>query len=103
MVEEYHKAKQVQGLRETSIYESMLTLGHFRRLIGPDSSKRISQNTLDKFVLDRGREVKKITLNKDIKNLNAFLHWAVQNHFVARGPEVKRLKVAQMPVTALTQ
>jgi len=74
MVERYRKAKQVQGLRETSIYESILTLGHFQRLIGPDFSKQINQNILDKFILDRGREVKKTTLNKDIKNLNAFLH-----------------------------
>jgi hypothetical protein len=72
MVEEYRKAKQVQGLRETSIYESLLTLGHFERLTGPDSSKRINQNTLDKFILDRGSEVKKITLNKDIRVRSAY-------------------------------
>ena len=102
MVEEYRKAKQVQGLRETSIYESLLTLGRCERLIGPDSSKRINQNTLDKFVLDRGSEVKKITLNKDIRNLNAFLHWAVKNRFIAPGLEIKKVKVAQKPVMALT-
>ena len=102
MVEEYRKAKQVQGLRETSIYESLLTLGHFKRLIGPNSSKRINQNTLDKFVLDRGREVKKITLNKDIKNLNAFLRWAMKNRFIAPGLEIKKVKIAQKPVMALT-
>ena len=102
MVEEYRKAKQVEGLREASIYEALLTLGHFERLIGPDSSKRINQNTLDKFVLDRGNEVKKMTLNKDIRNLNAFLHWAAKNRFIAPGLEVKKVKVAQKPVTALT-
>ena len=102
MVEKYRKAKQVQGLRETSIYESQLTLGHFERLIGPVFSKRINQNTLGKFVLDRGSEVKKITLNKDIKNLNAFLHWAMKNRFIAPGLEIKKVKVVQKPVTALT-
>ena len=102
MVEEYRKAKQVQGLRETSIYESILTLGHFERLIGLDSSKQINQNTLDKFILDRGREVKKTTLNKDIKNLNAFLHWAMKNRFIAPGLEIKKVKVVQKPVMALT-
>ena len=102
MVEEYRKAKQVQGLRETSIYESLLTLGHFKRLIGPDSSKQINQNTLDKFILDRSREVKKITLNKDIKNLNAFLRWAMKNRFIAAGLEIKKVKVVQKPVMSLT-
>ncbi len=102
VVEEYRKAKQVQGLRETSIYESLLTLGHFERLIGLDSSKQINQNTLDRFVLDRDSEVKKITLNKDIKNLNAFLRWAVKNRFIAPGLEIKKVKVVQKPVMALT-
>jgi integrase len=89
-------------LRETSIYESLLTLGHFERLIGPDSSKRINQNTLDKCVLDRGREVEKMTLNRDIKNLNAFLRWAVKNRFTPLGLEIKEVKVVQKPVMALT-
>ena len=102
MVEEYRQAKQVEGLREASIYEARLTLGHFERLVGPDSSRQINQNALDKFILDRGNEVKKMTLNKDIRNLNAFLHWAVKNRFIAPGLEVKKVKVAQKPVTALT-
>jgi len=102
MVEEYQRAKQVEGLREASIYEAMLTLGHFERLTGPDSSKQIDQNALDRFVLDRGSEVQKTTLNKDIRNLNAFLHWAAKNRFIAPGLEVKKLKVAQKPVSALT-
>jgi integrase len=102
IVDEYRKAKQVEGLCEVSIYEARLTLGHFERLIGPDSSKRINQNSLDKFVLERGKEVKKTTLNKDIRNLNAFLHWAAKNRFIAPCLEVKRVKVAQKPVMALT-
>lgn len=102
MVEEYRKAKQVQGCQEASIYEARLTLGHFERLVGPDCSRQINQNALDKFILDRGSEVKKTTLNKDIRNLNAFLHWAVKNRFIAPGLEVKKVKVAQKPVAALT-
>jgi integrase len=102
MVEEYRQAKQVEGLCEASIYEARLTLGHFERLIGPDSSKRINQNVLDKFVLDRGKEVKKTTLNKDIRNLSAFLHWAVKNRFIAPGLEIKKVKINQKPVMALT-
>jgi len=102
LVEEYRQAKQVEGLRAASIYEAMLTFGHFERLVGSDSSKRLNQNTLDKFILDRGSEVKKMTLNKDIRNLNAFLHWAARNRFIASGLEVKKVKVAQKPVMALT-
>lgn len=102
MIEEYRKAKQVEGLQEASIYEAMLTLGHVKRLAGSGSSRAITQNLLDQFILDRGQEVEKNTLNKDIRNLNAFLTWAVRNRFVASGLEVRKVKVAQKPVAALS-
>ena len=102
MVEEYKKTKQVEGLKEASIYEAMLTLGHFKRLAVPQSSRAVTQNVLDQFILDRGREVGKNTLNKDIRNLNALLNWAGQNRFVPSGLQVKKVTVAQKPVTALT-
>ena len=69
VVEEYKRAKQVEGLKEASIYEALLTLDHFERLLGPDSSRGITQNTLDQFILDRGREVSRNTLNKDIRKI----------------------------------
>jgi integrase len=102
MVEEYRRTKQVEGLQPVSIYEAMSTLGHLRRLHGPESSKAITQNVLDQFILERGREVSRTTLNKDIRNLAAFLNWATRSRFVAAGLEVKKVKVAQKPVTALS-
>jgi integrase len=102
MVGEYQRFKQVEGLQETSIYEAMLTLGHFKRLTGLYSSRSVIQSVLDQFVLDRGREVQKNTLNKDIRNLSAFLNWATKNRFVIAGLEVKKVKVAQKPVAALS-
>ncbi len=44
MIEEYRRFKQVEGLQEASIYEAMLTLGHFRRLAGRQSSRSVTQN-----------------------------------------------------------
>jgi integrase len=102
MIEEYRRVKQVEGLQQVSIYEVMLTLGHFRRLIRPESSKAITQNILDQFILDRGREVSRTTLNKDFRNLSAFLNWATKNRLVNGGLEIKKVKVAQKPVTALS-
>ena len=102
MAEEYRSFKQVEGLQEASIYEAMLTLGHFKRLVSLKSSKEITQPNLDAFVLKRGQEVEKNTLNKDIRNLNAFLNWAAKNRFVTSGLEVKKVKVPQKPVTALS-
>jgi len=102
MVEEYRRIKQVEGLKETSIYEALLTLGHFERLVGPNSSRRITQNALDQFVLGRGQEVSRNTLNKDIRNLTAFLNWTAKNRLVATGLTIKKVKVEQKPVTALS-
>jgi integrase len=102
MVEEYRKAKQVEGLQQASIYEAMLTLGHFHRLTAAASSKAITQSVLDQFILERGREVSRNTLNKDIRNFNAFLNWAARSRFVASGLEIKKVKVAQKPVAALS-
>jgi hypothetical protein len=73
MADEYRHAKQVEGLKEASIYEAMLSLGHLQRLAGLTSSKGITQNALDQFILDRGQEISRNTLNKDIRNLIAFL------------------------------
>ena len=102
MVEEYRRFKRVGGLVDGSIYEALLTLRHFERVVGSNSSKEITQQSLDTFVLRRGEEVKKNTLNKDVCNLKAFLNWAVKNRFVATGLQVKKVKVAQKPVIALT-
>ncbi len=102
MRNEYHNAKQVDSLQEVSIYEVLLTLRHFERLVTPTSSRQITQQSLDTFVLERGKEVKKDTLNKDIRNISAFLNWAVKNRYVAAGVGIKKVKVSQKPVIALS-
>lgn len=102
MVEEYRRCKQVEGLVEASLYEIQLTLRNFRRIVGPSSSKEITQQTLDTFVLKRSEEVGGNTLNKDIRNVHAFLNWAAKNRFVALGLEIKKVKVPQKPVVSLS-
>ncbi|MHC4411738.1 MAG: hypothetical protein ACYSW6_01970, partial [Planctomycetota bacterium] len=69
MAEEYQYSKRVAGVTVASLYETALTLRNFERLVGKCSSKQITQNTIDQFILKRGNEVKRPTLNKDIRNL----------------------------------
>lgn len=102
MVEEYRRFKQVEGRKDASIYEVLLTLRHFERLVGSDSSKQITQQSLDAFVLKRSEEVGKSTLNKDITNLRAYLKWAVRNRFVLSGLDIRKVKVPQKAVVALS-
>jgi len=102
ILEEYIRYKRVEGLEESSIYEITLTLRHYERLVGPNSSKDITQQSLDTFILKRSGEIKKNTLNKDIKNLHAFLKWAAKSRFVNPDLKVKKVKVAPRPVTSLS-
>ncbi|MBN2271404.1 MAG: site-specific integrase [Sedimentisphaerales bacterium] len=102
MTEEYRQCKQVEGLEDVSIYEILLTLRHFKRIVAPNSSREITQQNLDMFVLKRGEEIGKNTLNKDITNLHAFLSWAAKNRFVASGLQIKKVKVPQRPVVSLS-
>ena len=92
MLEEYRHDKRVAGLVEASLYEEALTLRHFERLVGRCSSKQITQHAIDTFILDRGKEVKRTTLNKDISNLKAFMNWCRGNRYVNGDTKLKLLK-----------
>jgi integrase len=101
MVDEYRHAKQVEGLQTPSVYEALLTLRHYKRLAGPSTSRHVTQQSMDEFILERSKEVAKHTLNKDIRNITTFLNWASRNRYVASDLRVKEIKVARKPVTAL--
>jgi len=101
MVEEYRHDKQVAGIVEDSLYEVALTLRYFERLVGKCNSKQITQNTIDTFILERGKEVVRPTLNKDIRNLKAFINWCRENRYVNGEIKIKLLKEDERPVKSL--
>jgi integrase len=101
MRDEYEHSKRVCGVKEESIYETALTFRHFERLIGKCNSKQITQNVIDKFVLKRGQEVKRPTLNKDIRNLITFVNWCRENRYLNGDIKIKRLKEDERPVKSL--
>jgi integrase len=102
MVEEYSHAKQVAGVMDISLYETALTLRHFERIVGKRNSKQITQDTIDRFIIERGREVKRSTLNKDIRNLKSFVNWCRKNRYANGELELRLLKEAEKPVRALS-
>ncbi len=102
MREEYTQYKKVKGDKQTTLYETALTLSHVERLIGRCSSRQITQNTIDKFILDRGKEIKRSTLNKDIRNLRAFIHWCRKNRYLNGKIELSLLKEDERPVKFLS-
>jgi site-specific recombinase XerD len=90
MRNEYEHSKKVAGYVEASIYEVALTLRHFERLVGKCNSKQITQNAIDKYILERGKEVIRSTVNKDIRNLRAFVRWCRKNRYVNGEIEVRK-------------
>jgi integrase len=103
MCDEYEHSKKVAGNKDVSIYEIALTLRHFERLIGRCNSKQMTQNAIDKFILQRGQEVKRTTLNKDIRNIRAFINWCRENRYINGEIKLKLLKEDEMPVKSLTK
>ena len=101
MIEEYREAKRIQGVTEGTLYEIALTLRNFERLVGQCNSKQITQNVIDKFILQRGGEVKRPTLNKDIRNLKTFINWCRENRYLNGNLKIKELKEDERPVKSL--
>jgi len=101
MVEEYREAKKVQGVAEATLYETALTLRHFERLIGKCNSKQIAQSSIDKFILQRGTEIKRTTLNKDIRNLRTFVNWCREKRYLNGTIKIRELKEDERPVKSL--
>jgi integrase len=101
MVDEYRESKKVQGVTEGTLYEIALSLRNFERLVGKCSSKQITQNIIDKFILQRGSEVKRPTLNKDIRNMKTFINWCRENRYLNGNLKIKELKEDERPVKSL--
>jgi integrase len=102
MRNEYEQSKKVAGITEDSLYEVALTLRNYERLVGQCNSKQITQNTIDHFILERGKEVKRSTLNKDIRNLKAFIHLCRKNRYANGEIEIRQVKENERPVKSLT-
>ncbi|MHC4395280.1 MAG: tyrosine-type recombinase/integrase [Planctomycetota bacterium] len=101
MIVEYRESKKVQGVTEATLYETALTLRHFERLIGKCNSKQVAQNSIDKFILERGTEIKRSTLNKDIRNLRTFINWCREKRYLNGTIKIRELKEDERPVKSL--
>ncbi len=98
MIEEYAHNKKVRGDQETSIYETALTMRHFKRFVGTCNSRQITQTAIDEFILKRGQEIKRTTFNKDIRNLKAFINCYRENRYVNGEIKIKLVKEDERPV-----
>jgi integrase len=101
MISEYTQAKKTQGVTQGTLYEHLLSLRNFERIVGKCSSKQITQNVIDDFILKRSPEVKRATLNKDLRNIKTFVYWCRKNRYLNGELEIKELKLEERPVKSL--
>jgi len=101
MVSEYIEAKKIQGVTSGTLYEHALSLRNFERLEGKCNSKQITQNIIDDFILKRTPEIKRATLNKDLRNIKTFVYWCRKNRYLNGQLEIKELKLEERPVKSL--
>ncbi len=101
MVDEYREAKKVQGVTEGTLYEHAFTLRNFELIVGKCNSKQITQSIIDKFILERTKEVKRATLNKDIRNIKTLVYWCKGQRYLNGNLKLKELKLEERPVKSL--
>lgn len=103
IVDEYREAKKVQGVTEGTLYEHSLSLRNFERIVGKCNSKQITQNVIDRFISERTNEVKRATLNKDIRNIKTFVNWCREQRYLNGNLKLKELKIEERPVKSLNE
>jgi len=107
---EYLYSFDVRQCTNDAKYQAELTLRHFEIIVGPISSRNITQAVVDQFIVKRSRQkdnkkkISKWTLNKDISNLRAFLNWAQdkKRRYIVPDIEVHKIKTEDKKVKPLT-
>lgn len=106
LVAEYLEYKQtVRSLASESLRSIRATLAQFKVLHGPVQSTRFDQRLVDQFIAHRLQSARKPTMNKDIRNLRAFVRWAIKNRYMgtpARRIDWTMQKEAKRPAKSLT-
>ena len=54
------------------------------------------------YILERGKEVIRSTVNKDIRNLKAFINWYRRNRYVNGEIKIRESKEDERPVKSLS-
>lgn len=88
--EEFLKA-QTRRLRPQSVQAYKHSLVAFERLIKVTELRQVDRKLLDTFVTKRLEKVGGVTVNKDLRQIRAFLNWCKQQHYISRTPDFKGL------------
>jgi integrase len=103
LVDRYMRTYDVRRLAQSSKYDSNLTLRHFERLLGQFSSKNITQDMFDEYIILRAEKLSEWTLNKEISNLRAFIRWGQKNFYLSKELEIHKVKATPRTPVSLTE
>ncbi|MEQ9410701.1 MAG: site-specific integrase [Fuerstiella sp.] len=82
---------QTQRLRPHSVDAYRYSLLLFERIMKPQELRKVERRTIDEFVGKRLRKVGAVTVNKDLRQIRAFLNWCRRQHYLAASPDFKGL------------
>jgi integrase len=103
LVAEYIAYKQyVRKLTPESLRSIKVTLSLFKAFHGPVASTRIDQRLVNAFVAHRA-ERSPATVNKNLRDLRAFVRWAQKNRYNNQRLDWEMQREEKRPVRSLTK
>ena len=94
--------KYVRGLTPASIRSIQSSLDHFKKINGPVKSSEIDQQHIHKLIEDRRKSAQNPTINKDLRNIRAFLNWLKKNRYNTKHFDWEMLKEDSKDAISLT-
>ena len=103
ITEDYEQRKKTDGLSFKSIDDIKNTLSEFKRLTNIRFSTDLTQGVFDLFISARQADgTSKATVNKDLRNLKAFIGWAKSAKYITAEITLTALKIPKKPDPPLT-
>lgn len=95
--------------REGTRVQARIALDHLERILAPTTLADITRQTLTEFAAARSKEknrsgnrLSRATINKDLRQIRAFLHEAVRRKYLFKCPEIPFLKESKRIPTYIT-
>ena len=101
-IDEYLTKYKLRNLSPNSQRDAAFTLRRFLDWCGDGGTKFIGQRHFDGYISRRAAVISPHTLNKDIRNLKAFVGWARKARYITAEIELHKVKAPPIHHKALT-
>ena len=100
-IKEYMSLKKM-SLACTSLSEINHTCQIFAEICTPYDTSQITQQMINDFITERKEQVKPHTVNKDVRNLRALLHWGKKKNYIHQDIIIPTIKTEAKLIRVLT-